>query len=72
MALRLDPTSGIHWIWASLLVLGFLITAVGGIANYFTLTSAQLGYVGFIGFILTALVTLLTTTEQEIQSGQAP
>lgn len=62
--LRFDPTSGLHWIPAMLLILGFFITAVGNLTNYFTFTAQQAGYISFVVFILTLLATTLTTVEQ--------
>jgi hypothetical protein len=62
--IRFDPTTGLSWIPAVLLMLGFLITAIGNLTNYFTFTAQQAGYISFIVFILTLLATTLTTEEE--------
>lgn len=64
MTLRFDPSSGLSWIPAVLLILGFFITAIGNLTNYFTFTAQQAGYISFIVFILTLLATTLTTEEE--------
>ena len=62
--LRFDPSTGLGWLPAVLLILGFFITAIGNLTNFFTFTAQQAGYISFVVFILTLLATTLTTEEE--------
>ena len=64
MALRLDATSGMHWIPSILVVIAALIATLNYMTNAVQLTMTETAGLAALITILTALATFLTTVEK--------
>jgi uncharacterized membrane protein len=61
LGLKIDIFSGLPNVYTWLIIVGFFITAIGGVTQFFVLNTQDLAIIGFVGFILTLLAQILTT-----------
>lgn len=66
LKLALDPQPALNLIPVIVLLIGFIVTIVNGLTQFFTLTGEQVAIVGFVAFVLISLATFLTTIKDQV------